>query len=73
MCGGAGSGKRTLQNNWSMTSWSAVVEKIANVEIIACQVCVCVCVCACACACACVYIVYYDVRLLLVNWTNRYG
>ena len=42
MCGGAGSGKRTLKNNWSMTSWSGVVEKIANVEIITCQV-VCMC------------------------------
>ena len=53
VCGSAQSGKRTLKNNWSMTSWSAVVEKIANVEIVTCQVIVCLCVCVC-CVCACV-------------------
>ena len=58
VCGGAQSGKRTLKNNWSMTSWSAVVEKIADVEIITCQVrllCVYVCGCVYACMCRCVY------------------
>ena len=60
VCGGAGSGKKTLKNNWSMTSWSDVVEKIADVEIITCQVvcvcmhtCVCVLVCVCVCVCVC--------------------
>jgi len=39
VCGSAGSGKRSLKNNWSMTSWCSVVEKIADVDIITCQVC----------------------------------
>ena len=45
VCGSAGSGKRSLKNNWSMTTWSTVVEKIADVDIITCQVLpVCTCV-----------------------------